>query len=114
MKVYKAYVETGIEEQGELLPSQIPQLLKEAAYSLNNNDYSLGFRRSDEDFIEVSYVGKSQYLLWSDSICKIGSFWQRLFKPRHIQPILQGEGEALKAIDIYINNPREHFETTYT
>ena len=61
MKVYKAYVETGIEEQGELIPIQIPQLLKEAADSINKNDYSLGFCRSDEDFIEISYVGKS---LW--------------------------------------------------
>ena len=59
MKVYKAYVETGIEEQGELIPSQIPQLLKEAADSIKYNDYSLGFCRSDEDFIEISYVGKS-------------------------------------------------------
>mgnify|MGYP000686279733 CR=1 FL=1 len=114
MNVYKGYDSGKIEDIGNVSRPGIEQLLREAVESIGNNDFCIGLNRSDKDFVEIRPVGNSQYIVWSDRLCKIGSFWQRFLQTRNIEKIVEGESNALQAIEIYINKPREHFEQTYT
>ena len=114
MKVYKAYVEEGIEELGELNLDLIPHLLEESASTTEGDSFSVGVSRTKNDFIEVAFVGKDQYLVWSDRLCKTGSFWQRLNQKRNIEKVVTGKAQALEAIKVYVNETRTEFEVAYS
>lgn len=114
MKIYKAYLEKGIEELGDLDMELVSKLLEESESTEQENSFSLGICRSDQDFIEVSFVGKNHYLLWSDRLFKVGSFWQRLNQRGRIKKIVTGRDEVLKNIDFYVNKTREEFEAKCT
>ncbi len=114
MNIYKAYESGNIEELGSLDETKLPSLLVESANSVGKNDFGIGVNRSKKDFVEIRPVGNEHYLVWSDRLCKIGSFWDRLKQPQHIQKTVTGETEALKAIRVYTTKSREAFEKAYT
>ncbi len=84
MKVYKCFDSGKIEELGDLNLTDLPELLPQAVYSLGNNDFGIDAQRSEKDFVEVRPVGKDQFMVWSDRICKTGTFFQRLVQSGNI------------------------------
>ena len=114
MRIYKGYGTGKIEELGVLDQSVLAALLSEAVSSIGKNDFCIGVNRSKSDFVEIRPLGKSQYMVWSDRLCKTGKFWQRLSQTRNIQKIVEGKERAIEALDIYINESREAFERAYT
>ena len=114
MIVYKGYDTGTIEELGVLDQSALSALLSEAVNSIGKNDFCIGINRSKKDFVEIRPVGKSQYMVWSDRLCKTGTFWQRLSQPRNIQKVVEGEERAIEALNTYMSESREAFERAYT
>ncbi len=114
MKIYKCFDSGGIEELGELKSTDLPELLTQAVDSLGNNDFGIGAQRSEKDFVEVRPVGKDQFMVWSDRICKTGTFFQRLVQSGNIEKTIEGEKLALEVFRVYRNQSRESFEAKYT
>jgi hypothetical protein len=114
MRVYKGYDTGKIEELGAPDQSALPTLLSEAVSSIGKNDFCIGVNRSEKDFVEIRPVGKSQYMVWSDRLCKTGTFWQRLSQTRNIQKVVEGEERAIEALNTYMDESREAFEQAYT
>ena len=116
MQAYKSFVESGIEELGEITKDQIPMLFDAAEKALEapdeNIQFALGFCRSEKDFLEITPVGKSQYLIWSDRIApKKGiAGW---FGRKRIEKIVTGRDQAIEAALYYWEHERGEFEETY-
>jgi hypothetical protein len=111
VKVYKAYLESGIEEIGDKPLNVAIDLIRSARQSEGNKEFGIGFYRSQGDFMEVRYVGMDRYLIWSDRI--VGPLWKRLFSKHHIEKIVNGDQAALEAVTVYFEESRERFEKKY-
>ena len=112
MKAYKAYLDSGIEELGDKPLNVVLDLIRSARQSEDVKEFGIGFYRSERDFMEVRYVGKDQYLIWSDRI--VGPLWKRLLSKRHIEKIVDGDQGALEAVSVYFEQSRERFEQRYS
>jgi hypothetical protein len=76
--------------------------------------FIVGFYKAEKrDFVEISYVGNDQYLVWSDRITPPKLLFARLFGSMHIERFVQGDEEAFEAIKFYMERSREEFEERY-
>lgn len=112
MKAYKAYLESGIEELGDKPLKVALDLISSARQSESTKEFGIGFYRSERDFMEVRYVGRGQFLIWSDRI--VGPRWKRLFRKPHIEKVVDGDQGALEAVTAYFEQSRESFEQKYS
>lgn len=111
VKAYRAYLDSATEELGDATLDDVVALLLSARDSETTRPFTIGFYRSERDFVEISYVGKDQWLVWSDCIAL--PFWRRLFFNRHIRKVVHGVERASDAVKTYMEQPRECFEHTY-
>lgn len=114
MRAYKSFDESGEEDLGDIPNSQIPGLLDESeASQTEKNPFSLTLCRSNEDFVTITPVGKSSYLVYSDRIAGRKGFLASLFMQKPIQKIVEGRAKAIQAAMDYIESSREEFEQKY-
>ena len=117
MRAYFAYGGGEISELGPAGLDELDSLLAQAEASLAEpsaeRQFGLGLCRSDDDFAQVSPVGRGEYLLWSDRIVRKGGLLGLLARSRPIQPILQSRTAALEALRFYMQSSREAFEARY-
>jgi hypothetical protein len=117
MRVYFSYVEGGIEELGETTREQVPLLIDQAEASLSGDkQFGVGFYRTERDFVEVTPVGKTQYMIWSDLISgnrNRGFVARFLRRKTHIDKIVAGRILAIAAACDYFDCQRDEFERKY-
>jgi hypothetical protein len=117
MRAYKAYVESGIEECGEIAKAEVSSLIAQADAALNTDQhFAVGFYRSEKDFVEIRPVGKSEYMVWSDRITANASsgflgFFAK--SKRHIDSIVTSREQAVEAVFYYMDHSRKAFEQKY-
>jgi hypothetical protein len=122
MKVYKCFAEKPREELGELSVEQVFALLqeisaREATAGPGEDDFGIGLARSEDDFVEINYLGEEKYLIWSDRLRPVhsGTVLVTTFTPRtgQIEAMVKGEQGARDAVLLYLQQPREVFERTF-
>ncbi len=118
MRAYLAHDDGGTEELGEAKKEQVLSLIDRAEASLaTEKQFGVGFYRSEQDFLEVRPVGKSQYMIWSDVIASnTGSGFLGLLskKKAHIEKVVVGREAAAEAANCYMDFSREAFERKYS
>jgi hypothetical protein len=118
VRAYREYDESGIEELGDISREQVPQLIADAEESLTTaKQFGVGFYRTEQDFLEIRPVGKSQYMIWSDKIAEnsASSFFGRLFQKRgNIYKVVTGRERAIESVLFYMDYSREAFERKYS
>ena len=118
MRAYKVYDESGIEELGDVSKDQVSSLIEQAeASQASEKQFSIGFYRSENDFVEIRPVGKSEFIVWSDRIIKNTNsgflgFFQK--KKSHIDRIVSGRESAIEAASYYMDYSRAAFEQKYS
>ncbi len=115
MNAYKSFCDGQLQELGEVGPSDVTALLADADTALSSGQpsYSLGFCRSDSDFLEICPVGRSQYLLHADLLATPWSFKRFLTRKSHIERIVTGAPAAIQTVLDFMERPREEFERIY-
>ena len=118
MYVYKAHMDKGwfgcaIEELGPRRLADAKALIASLKELDNENIIMDFYKFAKPDFVEVSYVGNDVYLVYSDRITPSRSLLARLLGSRHIERFVQGDEEAFKAVEFYMERPREEFEERY-
>jgi hypothetical protein len=117
MFAYKAHMEKGllgcaIEELGPRRLADVGPLI--ASMKEPACEFFVGFYKIEKrDFVEVSYVGNDQYLVWSDRLTPPRSLFARLFGSSHINKFVQGDEEAFEAVKFYVERSRQEFEERY-
>ena len=117
MFAYKAHMDKGwfgcaIEELGPRRLADVRVLI--ASMKDPGGEFFIGFYKTEKsDFVEVSYVGNDQYLVWSDRLIPPRSLFVRLFGSSHINTFAQGDEEAIEAVKFYMERPRSEFEARY-
>ena len=114
MKAYKGYESGEIEEILAFNENSLRKLLADSIASLESDYFCFGLKRNKKDFVEIHPVGKSQFIVRSDRICKSGSFWQRLSQSGTIEKTVGSEAEVLSILSTYMHHTREEFESKYT
>lgn len=114
MRAYKTFEDSRPIELGEVTKDQIASLIDEIDPALTgNNPLGIGFCRSEEDFIEITPVGNSQYLIWSDCIAGTKGFLSKLFRQSPIQTTVKSLDDAIEAVIYFWDCSREEFEQKY-
>ena len=115
MRAYKAFDDSEMEELGDIAKEQIPALVDEADESLSGDrQFGIGLYRSEQDFMEVRPVGKSEFLIWSDVISASKGIVGLLSRKKHIQKVVQGRDKAIESASDYWDMARDAFEQKYS
>jgi hypothetical protein len=122
MQTYKCFAESPRQDLGDLPQEAIFALLREiaaptAANAYGAGPYTLRLARSEDDFVEIDYLGEAKYLIWSDRLTPrhSGSAITAGNVPRtgEIEAVVRGEQGACDAVLVYIHEPRADFERKF-
>ena len=113
-RAYFCHDDGRIEELGVVTVDRLDELLTRAEQSLpTQGGFGVGLYRSERDFVQVTPVGRGQYLVYSDRIVRAAGFRALFARRRLIQPIVDGRGAALDVCRRYMQLSREAFEAGF-
>ena len=101
-------------EVGEIGPCDFDHLLVEARNLGGSGNVTLILTKSEKDFISIDYVGKNQYLVQSDRLCKTGSFLKRLLQSMNFEATVEGHAGIKNLAVDYSSLGRREFESKYS
>ena len=111
------YEQGEVKELGQVGRKQIRGLVEQADLSsVTVRPYGVGFYRSEADFLEITPVGRSEFLLWSDFIVKRsgGGLFRFLRRDkRHIDTCIRGREAAIAVAHNYVDLSRQAFERKF-
>lgn len=117
MRAYMRYEQGEVKELGEVGRKQVQGLIDRADFSIvTPRPYGLGFYRSEADFLELTPVGQSEFLLWSDLITgrQDASLLRSLLRSKqHIDIIVKGREAAAAVVLEYMDSSRQAFERRF-
>ena len=103
----------GREEFGEFNLERFKVLINELPI-FKELEQSVGLQASEHDWIDISFNGNSDYMLYTLRLHDNRPLWQRLLSGKEIILNLQGLPAVLEIINIYVSKDRKEFENEYS
>lgn len=117
MRAYMRYEQGEVRELSEVGCKQVQGLVDRADFAIvTPRPYGLGFYRSEADFLELTPVGQSEFLVWSDLIIgRRDAGWVRslLGSKQHLDIIVKGREAAAAVVLEYMDSSRQAFERKF-
>jgi hypothetical protein len=110
MNCYKADNEGTLIELGDLLEDEAVELLRIHREDEGKNELFIGANRSNNDFVEIGYLGREEFGIHTDKLSRPPGFFKSLFSQSNIDITVKGIEEAETILRAYYSKPRDAFE----
>ena len=123
MQLYGYDIDLQVVELGEATPEAIEEQIERCAGNASRTcefgeecmmETNFGVSRSDEDYLDIMFVGENSIVIWSPRLCFPKSFFRRLFCARYLKMEIRGIRALQEVLDYYISSSRNDFEERYS